>query len=83
MPKFMDFHPTLKLPPDAIQMLTKATREGTVDQFNVKQLELYYNDEIGGAWCVLEGPDEAAIHNHHNGLGVPVDGEVRPVKSLL
>ena len=83
MSKFIDYHPTLKLPPDAIQMLTEATKAGKVDQFGVKQLELYHNNEQGGVWCILEGPNEAAIHSHHNAVGVPVEGQVKEVTGVL
>lgn len=81
MPKFVDVHDDLKLPPEAIDKFTQETRDGTTDEFGVKQVELYHNPE-GHVVCVLDGPDEEAIRKHHEALGVPC-GEVVEISSLL
>ncbi len=81
MPRFMDFHDDLKLPPDAIAAISKGTMDGEVDQFGVKQLELYYNED-GKVYCLLDGPDEQAVRDHHAALNVDC-GQVHKVKSLL
>jgi Protein of unknown function (DUF4242) len=81
MPRFMDFHDDLKLPAEAIEQIAEGTREGTADQFGVRQIELYHNAD-GKVYCLLEGPDEDAIRKHHEALGVPCS-EVHQVDSLL
>ncbi len=81
MPRFMDFHDDLVLPPEAIKQLTAGTRQATADQFGVVQLELYHNAD-GNAYCLLEGPDEESIRKHHAALDVPC-GDVHQVSSLL
>jgi hypothetical protein len=81
MPRFMDFHDDLKLPPEAIEQITQGTREGATDAFGVRQLELYHNAD-GKVYCLLEGPDAEAIRAHHAALGVPC-GDVHEVSSLL
>lgn len=81
MPKFMDFHDDLKLPPEAIASIGQGTRDGATDEFGVRQLELYHNPD-GKVFCLLEGPDEEAIRKHHAALDVPC-GDVHPVDSLL
>jgi Protein of unknown function (DUF4242) len=81
MPKFMDYHEDLKLPAEAIQQIGQGTKDGATDQFGVRQLELYHNAD-GRVYCLLEGPDEEAIRNHHAALNVPC-GEVHEVHSLL
>ena len=81
MPKFMDYHDDLKLPAEAIEQIAEGTREGTADQFGVRQIELYHNAD-GKVYCLLEGPDEDAIRKHHEALGVPCS-EVHQVDSLL
>jgi hypothetical protein len=81
MPRFMDFHEELKLPQEAIDQIAQGTREGATDQFGVRQLELYHNAD-GKVYCLLEGPDEDAIRQHHAALGVPC-GDVHRVDSLL
>lgn len=81
MARFMDYHDDLKLPQDAIESLRQGAKEGAVDQFGVKQLELYYNPE-GKVYCLLDGPDEQAVRDHHAALGVDC-GQVDKVEQLL
>ena len=81
MPKFMDFHDDLKLPQEAIEQIAAGTRSGTVDEFGVRQIELYHN-QGGQVYCLLEGPDEEAIRQHHAALDVPCKA-VHRVDSLL
>jgi Protein of unknown function (DUF4242) len=80
VPKFMDFHPDLKLPARAIAQIADDTRHARADQFGVRQLDLYYNAE-GAVYCLLEGPDERAIRRHHAALGVPC-GDIHRVDNL-
>lgn len=81
MARFMDVHEDLKLPPEAIKELAEGARQGAQDQFGVRQVELYYNAD-GKAYCLLDGPDEESIRQHHAALGVPC-GDVVQVDSLL
>jgi Protein of unknown function (DUF4242) len=80
MARFMDFHEDLKLPAEAIAQIAEDTRNKKADQFGVRQVELYHNDD-GKVYCLLDGPDEEAIRGHHAALGVPC-GDVHPVDSL-
>ena len=80
MPRFMDFHEDLKLPADAIEQIAQGTRDGATDQFGVRQVELYHNAD-GKVYCLLDGPDEQAIRDHHAALGVPC-GDVHEVDGL-
>jgi hypothetical protein len=81
MPKFMDFHDDLKLSSADIEQLRSQTRAGTADEYGVRQLELYYNPE-GKVYCLLEGPDEEAVRQHHAALDVRC-GQVYRVETLL
>ncbi len=81
MPKFMDVHTSLKLPAEAIADLRKATVSGERDEFDVAQLELYYNDD-GMVYCLTEAPDKESVIKHHEGAGIPCDA-VHQVNSLL
>jgi len=80
MARFMDFHEDLKLPAEAIAQIADDTRNGRADQFGVRQVELYHNP-YGKVYCLLEGPDEDAIRQHHAALGVPC-GDVHQVDGL-
>jgi hypothetical protein len=81
MPMFMDYHDDLKLPASAISQIAEGARNGETDAFGVRQVELYHNPD-GKVYCLLEGPDEDAIRQHHAALNVPC-GEVDQVDSLL
>ena len=48
MPRFMDFHDDLKLPPEAIEQIAQRTRDGAADEFGVRQIELYHNAAAPG-----------------------------------
>jgi Protein of unknown function (DUF4242) len=80
MPRFMDFHDDLKLPDEAIAQIAEDTRDAKADQFGVRQIELYHNAE-GQVYCLLEGPDEEAVREHHAALGLAC-GDVHRVDSL-
>ncbi len=80
MPRFMDFHEDLQLPAEAIGQIADDARNAKADQFGVRQIELYHNAE-GKVYCLLDGPDEQAIRDHHAALGVPC-GDVHQVDGL-
>ena len=80
MARFMDFHDDLKLPEEAIAQIAEDTRNEQADQFGVRQIELYHNAE-GQVYCLLDGPDEEAIREHHAALGLAC-GDVHRVDGL-
>ncbi|HEY2242252.1 MAG TPA: nickel-binding protein [Streptosporangiaceae bacterium] len=80
MPRFMDFHDDLKLPADAIEQITQESRDGTTDQFGVHQAELYHNAD-GKVYCLLDAPDEEAVRQHHEALGISC-GDVHRVDGI-
>jgi hypothetical protein len=55
MPQFMDFHDDLKLPAEAVAQITADAHDKRADEFGVRQVELYHNDE-GKVYCLLEAP---------------------------
>ena len=81
MPQFMDFHDDLKLPTEAIEQITRDTKEHKSDEFGVRQVELFHNAD-GKVFCLLEAPDAEAVRRHHAALGVPCD-DVHEVSGLL
>ena len=80
MPTYMDFHDDLKLPPDAIEAITQGTLNHDVDEFGVRQIELYHNSD-GKVYCLLDAPDEEAVRKHHAALDVSC-GDVHKVSQL-
>jgi hypothetical protein len=41
MPRFMDFHADLRLPPEAIAQIADDTRNERADEFSGRQVELF------------------------------------------
>jgi hypothetical protein len=80
MPRFMDFHPDLKLPRSAIDQIAADAEAGLADKFGVRQVELFHNAE-GQVYCLLDAPDANAVRNHHAALGVDC-GAVYPVAGI-
>jgi hypothetical protein len=80
MARFMDFHEDLQLPAEAIGQIAEDTRNEKVDEFGVRQVELYYNAN-GKVYCLLDAPDEEAVRQHHAALGLTC-GDVNQVDSL-
>ena len=81
MPLFMDFHDDLQLPAAAVAQIADDARAGATDEFGVRQVELFHNAD-GKVYCLLDGPDEQAIRNHHAALDVG-RGDVHQVSGLL
>ncbi len=80
MPLFMDHHDDLKLPAEAIDSIGQGSRDKVADEFGVTQVELFHNPD-GKVYCLLEGPNEQAIRDHHAALDVPC-GDVHQVSGL-
>jgi hypothetical protein len=80
VPQFMDFHPELKLPQDAIDSIAEGAHAGTTDQFGVRQVELFHNAD-GKVYCLLDAPNEQAVRDHHAALGVDC-GDVHEVSGI-
>ncbi|MEU2348817.1 nickel-binding protein [Modestobacter sp. NPDC049651] len=80
MPTFMDFHDDLRLPAEAVREIGEGAQAGVRDQFGVQQIELFHNPD-GKVYCLLDAPDEDAVRQHHEALGVPC-GAVHQVQRL-
>jgi Nickel responsive protein SCO4226-like len=76
MALFMDYHEDLKLPAEAPAQIAEDTSHARADRFGVRQVEPCHNPD-GKVYCLLDGPDQDAIRQHHTALGVPC-GEVHP-----
>ncbi|HEY5274761.1 MAG TPA: nickel-binding protein [Acidimicrobiales bacterium] len=81
LPRFMDFHPELKLPAEAVDQITQETKDGKRDEFGVAQVELFHNSD-GQVYCLLDAPDADAVRHHHEALGIEC-GDVHEVTGLL
>jgi hypothetical protein len=69
------------LPGEAIEQITRDTKDAKADEFGVRQVELFHNPD-GKVYCLLEAPDAEAVRKHHEAIGVPC-GDVHEVSGLL
>lgn len=51
MPRFMDFHPDLNLPAEAIAQIADDARTAKADQYGVRQIELYHDPRARSTTC--------------------------------
>jgi hypothetical protein len=70
MPRFMDCHDDLKLPPAAIKQMAQRMRDGVSDESGVRHIELHHNAD-GGVYSLLERLNADAVRRHHAALNVP------------
>ncbi len=80
MPIYLDSHRGNDLPLDAIRDFLRGARNGLLDRFGVRPLDLYCGDD-GRVFYVVAAPDEAAVRQSHAAEGV-VCPRVRRVQSL-
>lgn len=81
MPKFVDFHPELKLPPDVQREFSESAKYGRRDRFDVRILQVYYTKE-GRTYCVTEAPSAEAVRRSHAMIGVGT-GDINQVETLV
>jgi hypothetical protein len=69
MPVFVDEHPLTEVEPAALDRMIIAARRCTVDRYGVRPLDHFF-DGRGRVHCIVEAPDEAAVHRNHASVGL-------------
>lgn len=82
MPKYLDHHRPVDLPPTEVDQLVsdvKARRrapDGTV------LLNTFLAKNEG--WCLIEAPSAESVHKHHEAIGIKLEkGQVVEVMTLV
>ena len=79
MPLYMDIHRNISGTPHELADAHHVDL-ATQDQYNVKYLRWWFNDELKSVYCLVEAPNtDAAIKVHQNGHGLVAD-EIIPVE---
>lgn len=78
---FLDSHRDIKLDSKTIRTMSNSIKAGAKDEFNVKGLNLFYNDQ-GRAFCLTEAPNVDAVRKTHEAKGMKCD-EIVEVKTLV
>ncbi|MBI2916929.1 MAG: DUF4242 domain-containing protein [Chloroflexi bacterium] len=81
MPKFVDFHADLKLPPDVQREFSESAKYGRRDRFDVRIVQVYYTRN-GQTYCVTEAPNAEAVRRSHAMIGVGT-GDIYQVDTLV
>lgn len=83
MPRFIDHHAQLPVPPpDQLAMLRERVN-GPPDERGVKGINIFFAKD-GSGYCLFEAPDAAAVVRTHEASGVPVtQADVMEVTALM
>ncbi len=71
MPIFVDVHDHSPLSDEEWSEVEDLVRSGTPDRHGVVNRAVVRDKATGMTYCILEGPDEAAIVRHHESAGIP------------
>ena len=76
MPKFIDSHSMKPFTADALNKLQNAPS----DEFGVTHHDILFSEKDNKIYCVLDAPNQEAIHKHHAKADIKCDW-VNEVKS--
>jgi len=83
MPTYIDHHEKLELTPEMEQAFAERLRSGQTDENGVKGINMFLTKD-GGAYCLLEAPDQDAIVRTHANGGTEIQrGDVVEVRALV
>lgn len=69
MPKFIDTHEMKPFTAEALKELQNAPP----DEFGVTHHDIFFSEKENKIYCVLDAPNAAAIHKHHEKGGIKCD----------
>lgn len=69
MPKYIDTHPMTPFTADELKSLQSAPP----DEFGVVHHDIFFSEKDDKIYCVLDAPNEEAIHKHHAKAGIKCD----------
>jgi hypothetical protein len=83
MPTYIDHHEKFELAPEMERAFAERLRSGRRDENGVKGINMFLARD-GGAYCLLEAPDEDAVVRTHADGGTEIDrGDVIEVRALI
>jgi len=82
MPKYLDHHAAVNLPPAVAQQVVAAIKAKTKDKHGVVHLNAFMGKS--DAWCLSEAPNADAVCKAHEEVGLKLDkGNVVEVQSMV
>jgi hypothetical protein len=83
MPTYIDHHERFDMTPEMEQAFADRLRSGQTDANGVKGINMFLTKD-GGAYCLLEAPDEDAVVQTHAEGGTTIHrGDVIEVRALV
>lgn len=80
MPVFVDEHLLAEVDPVALDRVISAAHRCTFDQYGARPLDHFF-DGRSRVYCIIEAPDEAAVHQNHARVGLGT-GPLRQLPGL-
>ena len=82
MPKYLDHHKTVQMPPEMAQMAVEKLKSGQSDEFGVTGINAFVGETE--TWCVTDVPNPEAVHKSHEAMGIDLGaGKVTEVQALV
>ena len=82
MPKFIDHHATMPMPPEMAQAAVEKMKSGEKDENGVIGLNAFVGQSE--TWCLTDAPNAEAVHKGHEAMGINLGaGDVTEVNSLV
>ena len=82
MPKFIDHHATMPMPPEMAQAAVEKMKSGAKDENGVIGLNAFVGEK--DTWCLTDAPNAEAVHKGHEAMGINLGpGDVAEVNSLV
>ena len=82
MPRFIDHHATMPMPPEMAQALVAKMKSGQPDENGVIGINAFVGEK--DTWCLTDAPNAEAVHKGHEAMGVNLGpGDVAEVTALV
>lgn len=82
MPRYIDSHKAVSMPPEQVQKLVADIKAGRSDQFGAKPINMFTSKSE--TWCLAEAPSAEAVRKSHEALGLKLGpGDIVEVTTLV
>ncbi len=69
MPKYLDHHKAVEMPPAVMQQMADRIKAGMTDANGMRGINMF-TGKNGDAWCLMEAPNTEAVAKIHEQMGV-------------
>ena len=81
MPRFIDHHATMPMPPEMAQAAVAKMKSGEKDENGVIGINAFVGEK--DTWCLTDAPNADAVHKGHEAMGINLgSGDITEVNAL-